>query len=505
MAGYVIGLDLSPRCVRAAVLKSSMRGYEIEDFLSVEPQQPAPGEQQDPASVIAAARAILDTIEHPQVTVVVGLSARNVSTWLIDMPFADPKRIAQTLAFEVENYVPWDLDEVVLDYKIVDASRGGAQVLAAMASWDRLESELQALREAGIEPRHLTIDAAALALLAPESEECAAILNIEDCGTQVCVVSEGTCRWLRSVERGGLFLDGTLAAGSKSWEGAGASPQERWSTEIRTTLLAAEDAGAPSIDRLYLCGDESRLDSLCVSLADSLGIPVERLQVPAPKRKAEDAPRPEPEHSLCYGLALAGLPEGRKTAIEFRKGRFAYQADSQLQAKLVLAAVAAILLFVFGGIGLHFANTATLRGELKDTNSQLIASVQKAFPSVPSSSLLSAESVMNVVNEQVAGVDERIANLTGPELTPLIALRELSMVMPDSVKVDVSEYLVNNEMIRIQAKTDSFGSVDTIEAAILDNRRFKGAQKSNVNKARNGQMSFTVTIPRNAASEEDEE
>jgi hypothetical protein len=79
------------------------------------------------------------------------------------------------------------------------------------------------------------------------------------------------------------------------------------------------------------------------------------------------------------------------------------------------------------------------------------------------------------------------------------------MVMPDSVKVDVSEYLVNNEMIRIQAKTDSFGSVDTIEAAILDNRRFKGAQKSNVNKARNGQMSFTVTIPRNAASEEDEE
>ena len=242
-----------------------------------------------------------------------------------------------------------------------------------------------------------------------------------------------------------------------------------------------------------------------MSLSDSLGIPVERLQVPAPKRKAENAPRPEPEHSLCYGLALAGLPEGRKTAIEFRKGPFAYQADSQLQAKLILAAVAAILLFVFGGIGLHFAKTATLRGELKETNAQLIASVQKAFPSVPSSSLLSAESVMNVVNEQVAGVDERIANLTGPELTPLVALRELSMIMPDSVKVDVSEYLVNNEMIRIQAKTDSFGSVDNIEAAILDNRRFKGAQKSNVNKARNGQMSFTVTIPRNAASEEEEE
>ena len=87
---------------------------------------------------------------------------------------------------------------------------------------------------------------------------------------------------------------------------------------------------------------------------------------------------------------------------------------------------------------------------------------------------------------------------------PLGALRELSTTIPENVSLDVSEYLVNNEMIRIQAKTDSFGSVDTIEAAILESPRFKGAQKSNVNKARNGKMSFTVTIPRNESSEEEE-
>ncbi len=504
MAGYVIGLDLGPRCVRAAVLKTSLRGYEIEDFLSVEPQQPAAGDPQEPAAVAAAARAILDTVEHRPVTIVAGLSARSVSTWLIEMPFSDPKRIAQTLAFEVENYVPWDLDEVVLDYKVVDVSRSGAQVLASMASWERLETQLDALSEAGVEPRHLTVDAAALALLAPEDETCAAILNIESTCTQVCVVSEGTCRWVRCIDRGGNFLAGELAAGSGAWEQAGASPLERWSTEIRTSLLAAEEAGAPTIDIIHLCGDSTQHTELCASLSKDLGIPVEVLQLPPPKRGAADAPRPELEHSLCYALALAGLPEGRKSAIEFRKGRFAYEADSQLQAKLVLIAVATLVLLIFGGIGVHFAQTTALKGELKATNAKLVASVQDAFPSVPSSALLSSESVINVMNEQVAGVDERIATLTGPELTPLIALREISKIMPTSVTVDVSEYLVNNEMIRIQAKTDSFGSVDTIEAAILESPRFKGAQKSNVNKARNGKMSFTVTIPRNESSEEEE-
>ena len=346
MAGYVIGLDLGPRCVRAAVLKTSLRGYEIEDFLSVEPKQPAAGEPQEPGAVAAAARAILDTIAHRPLTIVAGLSARSVSTWLIEMPFSDPKRIAQTLAFEVENYVPWDLDEVVLDYKLVDVSRSGAQVLAAMASWERLETQLEALNEAGVEPRHLTVDAAALALLAPEDEQCTAILNIESTGTQICVVSEGTCRWVRSVDRGGDFLDGKMAAGSSAWERAGSTPEERWGTEIRTSLLAAEEAGAPSIDVVYLCGDSARLSDLSEGLSESLGVPVDRLRLPPPKRGAADAPSPEPEHSLCYALALAGLPEGRKSSLEFRKGRFAYKADSQLQAKLVLGAVAALVLLV---------------------------------------------------------------------------------------------------------------------------------------------------------------
>jgi len=274
--------------------------------------------------------------------------------------------------------------------------------------------------------------------------------------------------------------------------------------ELRTALLSAEDAGAPPIDRIYLTGCASQVDGLDASLSEELGVPVEALQLPVPKLKADEAPQPEAEHSLCYALALAGLPAGRKTSVEFRKGPFAYKADSRLQARLVLAAVAMVFLVIFSGLALHFTKSAALRGELKATNTQMVTSVQEAFPSVPSSSLLSSESVMNVMNEQVANVEKRIANLTGPELTPLIALRELSTTIPENVSVDVSEYLVNNEMVRIQAKTDSFGSVDSIEAAILANPRFKGAQKSNVNKARNGQMSFTVTIPRNESAEEDE-
>ncbi|MBJ93082.1 MAG: hypothetical protein CMP23_01265 [Rickettsiales bacterium] len=504
MAGYVVGIDLGPRCVRATVLKTSLRGYEIEDFLSVEPVQPGPGELQDPQAVAAAAHAIIDTLGYSQMTIVASMSAQSVSSWLIEMPFSDPKRIAQTLAFEIENYVPWDLDDVILDYRIVDGSRDGAQVLAVMAAPDRLEHQLDSLSAAGVEPRHLTVDAAALALLAPDSDEGIAILNIDPDSTLVSVVCKGTCRWIRGLERGADFLSGTAPMGSSAWTPGDIEPLDRWINELRTSLIAAEEAGAPEVEHLYLCGDREHLELLSRRLAEELGVPCEVLQLPAPPKGAEKAPRPDPEHALCYALALAGLSQNRSSVPELRKEAFAYAADSKLQARLTLLAVATVVLLALSAIGMHIAQTAGLKAELASINEDLISAVQQAFPSVPSSALLSSESVMSVMNEQVANVDERIENLTGPKLTPLLALKELSEIMPTEVKVDVSEYLLNNEMIRIQAKTDSFGSVDSIEAAILGNQHFKQAQKSNVNKARNGKMSFTVTIPRNDSSQEDE-
>ena len=82
------------------------------------------------------------------------------------------------------------------------------------------------------------------------------------------------------------------------------------------------------------------------------------------------------------------------------------------------------------------------------------------------------------------------------------ALRELSETVPDDITVNIDEFMVNDEMLRLRGTTDSFGSVDRIEAAILANPLFPGAKKSDVNKARDSKMRFMVTIPREPEEEE---
>ena len=517
MPSFVIGLDLGAGSVKAAVLKGSLRGYEIEDFLSLEPSSltdthdmPSPAaervadeveeddddsDEADPAAETAdaetalppadprfeAARRVMEAVGSPQATVVVSIPAERASTWLLDMPFTDKKRIAQTVGFEVENYVPWDLEDVVLDYEIVESGPDGARLFTAMVHRDRIADLLARLSAVDIEPRHIAVDAAALSRLLPISEECEAIIDVGATRALVCVVHQGRPRAVRSLE----IAPDELASDLAPFVG-----------RVRASLLAAEEAGAPSIDAVLLTGGGCDTEGLAEALHDNLGIPVELLDLPLSPVNPDTAPTPEPEHALCYALALMGFADKRKVGIDLRRDEFAWKADSRLYTRLAMAAVAALVLLAIGFVVMHFVELNKLERRLEDANAQLISTVQTTFPTVPATSLATPDGAIGVMQEQVFALQDRADALKGPPMTPLEAMKELSSTVPEDIVVDIDEFLANDDMIRIRGQTDSFGSVDRIEAAILGNPKFAGAQKSDVNKARDGKMRFVVTIPR---------
>jgi general secretion pathway protein L len=553
MPSYVIGLDVGTGSVKAAVLKGTLRGYEIEDFLTLdiaepvvrgEDTQPMPAispaaEHADDASldspvgepeaedappplppdptVTAAVKAVrraksdavrtmLQTIGQPQAVVVAAVAAERASTWIIDLPFTDPKRIEQTIDFEVENYVPWDLEDVILDYQVLGAADGSSRVLTAMVPRDTVAADLLCLAEAGADPKHLSIDALELARLVPASEEAVAILDIGSDRTLICVAQGGHARWMRALEGG---ADGFPEAEfqPESQELPPPPPPVAWIGAVRATLLAAQESGAPEIDAVLLCGGGCRQEGLVEALSDDLGIDVQRLTMPGAAVNPEDAPVPAPEHAMAYALALRGFARKNKDGVvlDFRQGEFAWKADSKIYARLTVAAVAALVLLGLLFVGNHFMKLKDLRGQVVTAQQQMVATVQGAFPEVPDTSLKTPEQTVAVMQEKVLALEQRVAALTGYEMTPLIALKEISEAVPTSVVVDVDEFMINDEMVRIRGTTDSYGSVDTIEAQIKARPMFQQAEKSDVNKAADGQARFVVRAPRQPATEEGDE
>ncbi len=520
MPSYVIGLDLGSSTVKAAVLKGSFRGYEVEDFLSLEaeeeeldpavepggPAQLSPRDEADPegddadddelqepeerpeSPQVAAARKVLTAIGRPQAVVVVAVPAGRASAWRVELPFADKKRVAQSIGFELENYVPWDLDDVVLDYQVLEADSDGSRIFAAMVPRERVAELLSSLKRLDVDPRYIAVDAAELARLVPVSEESEAVLDIGASRTLVCVVREGRPLWIRSLDVGADSFGDIGDVGP-------------WMMQVRASLIAAEESGAPTIDAVLLTGGGSRREDLYELLADDLGVDVEALELPDSPVNPDMAPRPEPEHALAYALALKGFAARDRLGADLRKGEFNWKADSRLYTRLAMFGLAALLLLCVGFVAMHFVKLGELQGRLEAADARLASTVLGAFPHVSPTQVSTPDGAVQVMQEQVTGVQWRVEALEGHTQTPLELLKELSDTVPSAITVDLDEFLANDEMIRIRGTTDSFGSVDRIEAAILGNPKFAGAKKSDVNKARDGKMRFVVTIPRELEEE----
>lgn len=520
MPTYVIGLDLGADAVKAAVLKGSFRGWEVEDFLALdvardpvevpEEVEEADGATEDSSSSIevatamlpdyalaAAIRTLLETIDRPQAQVVVGLPASAVSTWLVPMPFADPKRLTQTLPFEIENYVPWDLDDVVLDYQVASIDEdGGAQVFTAMAPRPSVRKLLATLTEAGVDPRYVTVDVAVLAGLPGAMLEGTTLMDVGASRTLVCAGVAGKAAWVRSFDGGTQGLlddDGELDSPALA----------SYLLQLRPTLLAAEQAGYP-IERIEVCGGGALHPGLLEQLEADFGVEVSEWELPVPPTNPEAAPTPGPEHALAYALAMRAFNTKGDQPVEFRRGEFAYRADSRLYTRLGTLAVASLVLLLVGFVAMHFVTLNTLTAQQIQIEDGLVKTVQTHFPEVPAVSLASPRAAIAVMQEKVVEIQRRADNLRGPTTSPLTALKEISEAVPKTTKVNVDEFLITDEMIRIRGNTESYEAVDTIEAAIKKNPRFAGAEKSDVSKGRDQTTRFMVQAPREPVEEGDE-
>ncbi|HEY4882026.1 MAG TPA: pilus assembly protein PilM, partial [Myxococcales bacterium] len=157
-----VGLDQAHDALRVATLQSGFRGFAIQEVRSV----PLPAEG-TPAERLQAALAALELNPPlgPDDSVAVALPDALVATYLLTIPFADPKRIERVLPAEVEGAIPFDLSDVVWDWTILGQAGGKSEVLIGVVQKKVLRDHLDALAASGLDPRVVTLAPLALAAL----------------------------------------------------------------------------------------------------------------------------------------------------------------------------------------------------------------------------------------------------------------------------------------------------------------------------------------------------
>jgi type IV pilus assembly protein PilM len=117
----------------------------------------------DEAKLIQAIKSCLSSIHAPIKNINFSVSGQLVIMRVIEMPSLGEAELRQALPFEAQRHLPFNVQDVVLDGAILGPSDANKTwVLLAACKKELVESRINLIKHAGLEPAAIDIDAIAL-------------------------------------------------------------------------------------------------------------------------------------------------------------------------------------------------------------------------------------------------------------------------------------------------------------------------------------------------------
>lgn len=199
----VVGLDIGSSAVKAIELTARGRDVAVTAFGQVD----VPNDDHE-----ARARAVRDLMNsggfHTR-RIVTGVSGKNVIVRYLSMVRMSDDELRNAIVFEAEKYVPFPLDECVLDCQRLDKEDdpkkgGNMSVLMVAAKKSQIEEHIESISAAGCTPEVVDVDAFALG---NAYSLCQAISGEEETDeTNIAFVDVGASKTNINIVGGGVSL-----------------------------------------------------------------------------------------------------------------------------------------------------------------------------------------------------------------------------------------------------------------------------------------------------------
>jgi type IV pilus assembly protein PilM len=161
-----VGLDIGSGYVKVAVIDHSGAQPELIHASQTPLMADAivEGEVMDPQIVVQTVQSIIATAGVKPKRLVASVGGRDVMVKKIQMDRMKEVDAREVIRWEAEQYVPYDMESVQLDFQILDPESDGLQmnVLLVAAKREVVEQRVGLLRDAGLQPTVVDVDACAL-------------------------------------------------------------------------------------------------------------------------------------------------------------------------------------------------------------------------------------------------------------------------------------------------------------------------------------------------------
>ena len=511
----VIGLDIGSYSIKAVEIINSFKSYQIKNFYELEMPY-----RDDVEKNVVLAQCLEQLFQENNLQadrILTAMPGQYISSRIVPVGFSDPRKISMAVMSEVEDAVPFNMDEMIVDHQILGTGADGRTiVMVVMTRKSFLKSFLDHLTRVNIDPKLIDVDSLSFYNLAPylrlDPDECVARVDIGHDKTSVCIVKNGVLKMFRSINIGGAYLTEFLSRDLESTlleaqavkhrvsriqcdadPGNDLNPEDRHVVERMTlacnaivkdlgrTLYAFKTWDRTKISKVYLSGGSARIKNMDLYLSEQLGLPVFLNRLDITDLKIDEALASKAlvmPQSVAIGMRSV-VSAKKHSQINLRKGEFAYvQNYAQIMRVGKIAAqvlgVALLLLIISYGFRSFLYNRQMdqLEKEYMKEYSSIGINRKKTQGKIDFQRFRTEvrTSVQKEVSSKKDAVDGFIISSgTSPGL---LAMQEISLAIPKTVKIDVTQFLFTGDAthpggkLLLKAETDGYSSVEAIKEAL---------------------------------------
>jgi len=340
----LVGLDIGSSAIKLVELKEKKGGYQLLKIglESLSPEAIVDGSIMDSSMVVDTIQRLNAAQGVKNSNFATALSGHSVIIKKITLPSMSAEELAESIQWEAEQYIPFDINDVSLDYVPLSAVGGGdtIDVILVAVKKEKINDYTSVISQSGKNPVLVDVDAFAVQNCYEvnydiEDGKVVALVNIGASVTNVNVLSGRQSLFWRDITFGGnqytdaiqreLSLPFENSESLKRGQAVGDqsvqqvipilnSVSEDFASELRKTLdFFTATSGTDNVDEIVLSGGCSAVMNLESILRDKFGIPVEVMNPFKSITFNENDFNPEwisevaPSMAVAIGLAIRKL------------------------------------------------------------------------------------------------------------------------------------------------------------------------------------------------------
>lgn len=302
----VIGIDIGSSSVKLVQLRDAKGGYQLVTLgMALLPEEAIVDNAiMDSQSIINVIQNLVESLKVKTKNVATSVSGHSVIIRKIQLPIMTEEEMEASIQWEAEQYIPFEISEVNLDFQILGADPKDASqmdVILVAAKKDFVSDYVSLFKECGFNPVVMDIDCFSVENVYETNyeidDDIVALIDMGASSMNVNILKGGTSVFTRDIQVGGnayneelqkrlglnnedaekLKLGGELeGVGADEVAAIMADATEGLTQEVQRSIdFFSATSSDEKVQKAYIVGGVALVPAVRGSLANRLGVEVE--------------------------------------------------------------------------------------------------------------------------------------------------------------------------------------------------------------------------------------